>query len=152
MSVNDDEVRTANRAVLDEVLRSVAAQDADGVERHLAPDMTMELPYLDGGTLPVPRGEFIENFRMTRQVFSQFPIEVTEVHEGLDPGDFVVEFASDARVRATGAPYRNRFIATFHFRDGKVDRWREYHNPKVAEAALGSTLAGLADDFERETS
>jgi ketosteroid isomerase-like protein len=39
-------------------------------------------------------------------------------------------------VRATGKPYRNRYIGVFRFRGGRICAWREFHNPEITAIAM----------------
>lgn len=50
---------------------------------------------------------------------------------------FVLEYASQGRVVATGAPYANRYISVLTIRDRKVSHWRDYLDPLAVFDALG---------------
>jgi hypothetical protein len=50
------------------------------------------------------------------------------IQQGL-AGVVVLEYASQGRVVATGAPYANRYISVLTIADRKVRRWRDYLDP-----------------------
>jgi uncharacterized protein len=49
----------------------------------------------------------------------------------------VLEYASEGRVVATGAPYTNRYISVLTIDQRKVTRWRDYLDPLAVFDALG---------------
>ena len=49
----------------------------------------------------------------------------------------VLEYASEGRVVATGAPYANRYISVLTITDREVTRWRDYLDPVAVFDALG---------------
>jgi uncharacterized protein len=59
------------------------------------------------------------------------------VHHDTRSGVVVLEYASDGRVVATGAPYGNRYISVLTVVDRKVTRWRDYLDPLAVFDALG---------------
>ena len=59
------------------------------------------------------------------------------VHHDRDTGVVVLEYASQGRVVATGAPYANRYISVLTITDRKVSRWRDYLDPLAVFDAVG---------------
>jgi uncharacterized protein len=59
------------------------------------------------------------------------------VHHDLNTGVVVLEYASQGRVVATGAPYANRYISVPPIADRKVRFWRDYLDPVAVFNALG---------------
>ncbi len=59
------------------------------------------------------------------------------VHHDPNTGVVVLEYASEGRVVATGAPYANRYISVLTIEDRKVTRWRDYLDPVAVFDALG---------------
>jgi uncharacterized protein len=49
----------------------------------------------------------------------------------------VLEYASQGKVVATGAPYGNRYISVLTLRDREVVHWRDYLDPVAVFDALG---------------
>jgi uncharacterized protein len=59
------------------------------------------------------------------------------LHHDREAGVVVLEYASEGRVVATGAPYSNRYISVLTITDRKVTRWRDYLDPVAVFDALG---------------
>jgi ketosteroid isomerase-like protein len=59
------------------------------------------------------------------------------VHRDRETGVVVLEYASEGRVVATGAPYANRYISVLTIADRKVSRWRDYLDPIAVFDAVG---------------
>jgi ketosteroid isomerase-like protein len=59
------------------------------------------------------------------------------VHHDTKTGVVVLEYASEGRVVATGAPYANRYISVLTITDRTITRWRDYLDPIAVFDALG---------------
>ena len=59
------------------------------------------------------------------------------VHHDTGTGVVVLEYASEGRVVATGAPYANQYISVLTITDRKVTHWRDYLDPVAVFDALG---------------
>ena len=59
------------------------------------------------------------------------------VHHDTKTGVVVLEYASEGRAVATGAPYANRYVSVLTITDRKVARWRDYLDPIAVFDALG---------------
>jgi ketosteroid isomerase-like protein len=59
------------------------------------------------------------------------------VHHDIATGVVVLEYASQGRVVATGAPYANRYISVITIVDRKVRHWRDYLDPVAVFDAVG---------------
>jgi ketosteroid isomerase-like protein len=83
----------------------------------------------------------IEGKEATRAYFSKagtvfrMTLEITAVHECLDPDELILEYASHGEVVATGKPYENTYIGVYRFRDGRIWQVREFHNPLITQRA-----------------
>lgn len=133
--VIDEDKRTANRAVVDTVLRTVSAGQFDRLAEHVTDDLVFELPY-GPDFMPDPvvgREAWNEMQLMTFALFSSFALELVEVHDCLDPDELIAEYRSTAVVARNGNDYRNRYIGVFRFRDGRISHWREFHNPEATK-------------------
>lgn len=71
-------------------------------------------------------------------LFDPFEFTVVETYLGTDPDVIIVEYTSRGTARPTGRDYDNRYVGIMRVRDGKVQLWREYHNPEQMTAAFGS--------------
>jgi ketosteroid isomerase-like protein len=122
-----------------EVLARAGAMDIEGLARHLAPDIVMELPYAPP---PLPRrydglSAVLGFQRSSAALFSTFAIEVERVHVVEHATVVVAEYRSDGVVAASGGPYRNRYITVFELDPGgRIRRWREFYDPAVVQAAF----------------
>lgn len=122
-----------------ELLALAGAMDVEGLARHLAPDIVMELPYAPA---PLPRrydglSAVLGFQRASAALFSSFSIAVERVHVVEDAPVVVAEYRSDGVVAATHGPYRNRYITVFELDPGgRVRRWREFYDPAVVQAAF----------------
>ena len=59
------------------------------------------------------------------------------VHHDPAQGTVVLEYASEGRVVATGAPYANRYVSVIALRDREIVHWRDYLDPLAVFDALG---------------
>jgi ketosteroid isomerase-like protein len=133
-----DEQRKAQEELVLEVMRRISAGRADDMVELLHDDLVFELPYGPKGMPPsFDKPTFAVMQSHTFKMFSSFSLEPVAFHPLLDPDGLVAEYKSDSTVAASGKPYRNTYIGVFHFRDGKIDRWKEFHNPEVSNEALG---------------
>jgi len=122
-----------------ELLALAAAMDVDGMARHFAPDIVMELPYAPA---PMPKrydglSAVLAFQRASAALFSSFTIEVERVHV-VEGGTVVVaEYRSDGIVAKKRRVYRNRYITVFELDpSGRVRRWREFYDPEVVLGAF----------------
>lgn len=129
-----DEIRSRNLEAVRRAFAGIGNGDADEMLANYTEDLVLELPY---GTPLVLEGR--ENVRTylkgAFEVFS-FRLEITEVHECVDPDKLVIEYTSEGRVTTTGKSYANRYIGVYWFRDGAIRRVREFYDPMVSERAM----------------
>jgi ketosteroid isomerase-like protein len=59
------------------------------------------------------------------------------VHHDPAQGTVILEYASEGKAVATGAPYGNRYISVLTLRDREVAHWRDYLDPLAVFDALG---------------
>jgi ketosteroid isomerase-like protein len=74
-------------------------------------------------------------------VATTWPFITTQV-----TGVVVLEYASQGRVVATGAPYSNRYISVLSIVDRKVAHWRDYLDPLAVFDAFGWPAAAADSD------
>ncbi len=128
-----DDRRASNRAVVEEVIATISAGRFEQLADFVSDDLIFELPYgPDFMPNPVEGREAWNQMQlMTFKLFTSFALELVEVHECLDPDELIAEYRSNAVVARNGNAYLNRYIGVFHFRDGKICAWREFHNPEA---------------------
>lgn len=133
--MTDDEVRRRN---LEVVRRSFAGVSQGRVDLQLeacTEDVVLELPYADPPVRLEGKAAIRAHVGPALETFS-FRLEITAVHECVDPDLLVLEYVSDGRVTTTGKAYSNSYVGIVRFRDGLICSQREYYNPVVAVRAL----------------
>ena len=98
-------------------------------------DVVFEFPYADPPhTL---EGKDAAHAYLTKALaVFRFTLEITTLHECVDPDELVVEYASTGSISTTGQPYANTYIGVYHFRDGRICRVKEFYNPLPSMRAL----------------
>ncbi|MEI8022222.1 MAG: nuclear transport factor 2 family protein, partial [Schlesneria sp.] len=94
-------------------------------------DIVLEFPFTDPPTVVPGRTAVHERLTNAFKVF-QFDLAISDVHACLDPDELIVEFTGSGSYLPNGAPYENRYIAVFTFRDEMICRQREYFDPTQA--------------------
>jgi uncharacterized protein len=123
-----------NLAAVRRTFEGIAAGNADQLLREWTEDLVLELPYADP-----PRR--IEGKDAARAYLSQafeifrFALQITAVHECVDPDQLVIEYTSSGHIATTGRAYANTYIAVYGFRDGRIWRVKEFHNPLLVMRA-----------------
>jgi ketosteroid isomerase-like protein len=118
------------RRNLDAVLGAFAGIGAGDPERQLAhytDDMVLDLPFSSPPKRIEGKAAALEFLSVALGAF-ELTLTVDEVHPGLDPDEMVIEFCSSGTHRASGAPYANRYVAVYRFRDGAISFQREYYD------------------------
>ena len=113
--------------------RRIGAADIAALEKLYTEDYVLELPYAErdrggrgsiGGPGPCRRRSRAPALHAHRH----------RGHPSADPDLVIAEYTSEGAWVATGAPYRNRYIGLWWFRDGKVCRTREFYNPPATSS------------------
>jgi ketosteroid isomerase-like protein len=126
-----DAHRQRNFDAIQRVFAAVSAGDADAQVANYTEDITLEFPFTDPPTIVEGRAAVHERLTNAFKVF-QFTLALTGVHPCVDADEFIVEFIGSGTYLPNGAPYENRYIAVFGFRDGMIYRQREYFDPTQA--------------------
>jgi uncharacterized protein len=67
--------------------------------------------------------------------FFEMRLEITAVHECVEPDKLILEYSSTGTMLTTGRPYANSYIGIYWFRDGQIWQVNEFHNPMITERA-----------------
>lgn len=126
-----DAHRQRNFDAVTRVFAAVSAGDADAQIANYTEDVTLEFPFTDPPTVVDGRDAVHERLSNAFKVF-QFSLELTSAHPCVDPDEFIVEFVGSGTYLPNDAPYENRYIAVFRFRDGLIYHQREYFDPTQA--------------------
>lgn len=125
-----------------EIARAVSDYDFEVIAQHLHDDLVIECPFPAFFQGPLRRGgsQVAAGFGFIPQIFKSFRLTITEVYDCPEQDVVVFEQTSEG-VLVTGAPYANRYVMIFGFRDGKVVLWRECFNPVVMNESMAPLLA-----------
>jgi ketosteroid isomerase-like protein len=125
-----------------EIARAVSDYDFGAVARCLHEDLVIECPFPAFFQGPMRRGgvQVAAGFAFIPQIFKSFKLHITEIYDCPQQNVVVFEQTSEG-VFVTGAPYANRYLMVFGFRDGKVVLWRECFNPIVMNEGMAPLLA-----------
>jgi ketosteroid isomerase-like protein len=133
--VDERDIRARNLQCLRNAFAGVSAADADLMLANYTEDLVMELPYGDGPSVIEGREAVRAHLRGAFKAL-QFRLDLTAVHETVDPEMAVAEYVSEGRVTSTGKRYANVYIGVYWFRDGLICRVREFYDPLVAIKAF----------------
>jgi ketosteroid isomerase-like protein len=126
--------REDNLAAVRRYFAGAAAADADQMLEPWTDDLVYEERFSDPPRRIVGKEATRAYFSKAGTVF-RMTLELTEVHECLDPDKLVLEYTSQGHVVATGDPYRNSYIGVYRFRDGQIWHVSEFHNPLITARA-----------------
>jgi ketosteroid isomerase-like protein len=134
---DDDEVRARNRAALDGAVAAINRGDAVAQMTHCTDDLVLEFPFSD----PPKRLEgkdVIQPYLVNALSMFRLDLRVGAVHESTDPDLLIVEAAATGTFLPNDAPYENRYVIFYRFRDGLICHQREYFNPLAAQRATSA--------------
>ncbi len=136
--MGDAERRKSNLLKLRSVFNKMSTGKSLETVSDISEDFEFELPYgPDRKPVKVKgREPWKQMNEMTWGAFSRFRLEITKIHEMLNPDEIILEYISNGEVKATGKTYLNRYIGYFRFDDGLICEWREFHNPDVVSEAM----------------
>ena len=128
-----------NARVLRECFAAIAAGDVDRLVAHYTPDYEIDFPYRSPHETFAVRGrEEVRAYLVRAFARVEIALVITGEYPAADPDLIVAEYRSEGRLRASGAPYGNRYVGFWWFRDGQVCRTREYYDPVLAAAGLSA--------------
>jgi len=136
--MSDQDRRARNLAAVQGAVEAINAGDAAGQMTHYTDDLVLEFPFAD----PPKRLEgkaVIEPYLTTALGLFTLDLRVVEVHETTDLDELIVEAAATGTYTPNGAPYENRYVIVYGFRDGLICRQREYYNPLAAQRSAAAT-------------
>lgn len=123
-------------------LDAVGALAVDDIAPLFHVDGRLDIPYAPDG---IPRT--IEGRAAIDEFYQALPQMATPLNFSdyriwaLDEdGEYVAEYRSDSSFKATGAAYRNTYVARVTVRDGGIARFAEYFDPIPLVEALGGTV------------
>jgi ketosteroid isomerase-like protein len=130
------------REVVERYFEIMNRLEIDALGDLFADDVVFRLPFA-----PEPIPQETVGKAAVLEVYSGFPSLVSplgfhdiEIKPLAADGGYVATYQSDCTMLPTGAPYRNRYIALFEVRDGKLAAFAEYFDPVVFLEALGTKI------------
>ena len=121
-----------SEALLRRVFDAIGAADVDALGELYADDYVLELPYAKPDPVRVEGLANVQQYLRAAFGVFRFTLTITELHPLGDDDGIVAEYTSEGTNLSTGAPYANRYIGLWLFRDGRVRLTREYYDPMVA--------------------
>ena len=111
-------------------LDSIGALDFDRVERCLAADAVMVLPFVEEGPPTRGRSAIVEQLRTSVPVmFERMNFTYDAWYDVRGAESLIAEYHSECPQRGTGNVYRNSYITVFAFEGDKIALYKEYLNP-----------------------
>jgi ketosteroid isomerase-like protein len=136
MSESDQERRERNKEQIRYVLthlREMGNGSEEGLAPYFAVEVLFEAPYRKVRRLGVD-----QIHTELRRVADEFTVMChTDIvfTDGLNPDEFVVESAAEAKFRATGEDYPQRYVVFFKMKDDKIMTQRQYYNTRILHLA-----------------
>src|SRR3954453_14970943 len=134
--MDDQERRRTNRATLERALAAVGAADYVAMASIYTEDYVLELPYAEPEPVRLQGFKEIGTYLGPSMKSLRFSLELTTVHECLDPDLLIAEYTSQGEETTTGKPCANVYIGVWRFRGGQVCGVKEFYNPQLAQRAL----------------
>lgn len=119
-------------------LNGIGDLDFDRVERRLAGDAVMTLPFVEG--LPPTRGSaaIVAQLRSSvSAMFERMTFTYDRWYDVPDEGVLIAEYHSECPIKGTGDVYRNSYITVFAFDGQKIVLYKEYLNPLKLSGVTG---------------
>lgn len=130
------------KSLIESYLDAVSSLTVDDIAPLFHTDGRLDIPYAPAG---IPRA--IEGRAAIDEFYQALPEMVTplnfsdyKIWELEEEGEYIAEYRSDSSFRATGAAYRNSYVARVTIRGGKIARFAEYFDPIPLVEALGGTV------------
>lgn len=145
MALNDALVRTRNTELAQAYLHLMKEQKWDAWIDLWIDDAVLEFPFAPTGgqSRLVGKADILGYMRAVSGRIEVLGVKELKIHPMLDPEQVLVELQIEGRIPATGAPYDQRYVTLFTFKDGRLSHYREYWNPLVSIEAYGSYDAWL---------
>jgi ketosteroid isomerase-like protein len=134
-TISDADRRVRNLEAVRRAFVGISHADADEMLENYTEDLILDLPYADPPSAIDGREAVRAYLRGAFEIF-KFRLDITDVHQGLDPDVLVVEYAGEGHVTTTQKAYRNTYIGVYWFRDGVICRVREFYNPMPSIESL----------------
>jgi uncharacterized protein (TIGR02246 family) len=120
----------------------ILSGDTEGFADLFAPDAVMEFCFHGppgGAPVRLEGREAIREYtrRVTDSPLQITGYEVTELYQAEDPAVVIVEMRSTATLATTGRSVTARSIQVLRIRDGQIELFRDFADPRIFEALAG---------------
>ena len=128
----------SNVEIAHAVMDHMSAGRFEAAASHLHDDVIVDCPFQAFHQGPLRRGKatVAAGFAFIPMVFSKFQLIIDETYDCPEDQAVVLEMHSEGVFAAGGAPYQNRYVMVFEFRDGKIILWRECFDPDVMNRGM----------------
>jgi len=126
--------RGDNLAAVRRYFDGAASADVDQMLDAWTDDLVYEEAFSDPPRRIEGKDALRPYFSKAGEVF-RMSLEITAVHECVDPDLLVLEYVSNGTILTTGRSYANTYIGVYRFRDGRIRQVKEFHNPLITERA-----------------
>jgi ketosteroid isomerase-like protein len=136
MSESDQERRERNEHQIRHVLthlRELGDGPEEGLEPYFAREVLFEAPYRTVRRIGVD--QIHEELRRVADEFTVMRHDDIVFTDALNPDELVVESRADAKFRATGDDYPQRYVIFFKMKSGRIMTQRQYYNTQVLHLA-----------------
>jgi uncharacterized protein len=108
-----------------------------------AEDARCEFPYAAEGRPRSLQGRsaILEYMRAAAGRFAIDGVDRLVLHEDREGSTLVAELAIKGHVLGSGEPYNQQYVSVFEVVDGHLQRYREYWNPLVVQAAFADDVS-----------
>lgn len=115
--------------------------DAEGFAALFAPDAVIEVPFAGAPDAPMRiegRRKILEFARHAMaSLLSLEDMEVTALHQTQDPEVVIAEMRAKGTVTTTGRSFSVTSVQILRIRDGLIELFRDFADPRVAAEVLG---------------
>lgn len=148
MSDTEKDRRRSNVELVHRYLDAVGTLNLDKLTATLHEEAELVLPYAPPGIPSLTQGKaaFVEFMAAMPRMVSPLNFHAADVLTLEDPDELVAEYRSDARNIATGAPYRNTYIARIRIKEGFIVRYAEFFDPLIFVNVFGEGAEAPAKD------
>lgn len=132
---------TAPRHTVSRFLRAVVSGRPGDLADCYAPDVVIEMPLAVDALYPsrieTTREALRTRFQAGAAIRRYTALDNAVVHETTDPDVLIVEYDVRVEMVDSDEQFSMSFLMVLHFRDGLIDRSRDYTDPIKGARALG---------------
>jgi ketosteroid isomerase-like protein len=132
---------TAPRQTVERFLQAVSSGKPGDLADCYASEIVIEMPLAVNALYPsrieTTREELRARFEAGAAIRRYVALENAVIHETAEPDVLIVEYDVLVQMIDSGEEFSMTFLMVMHFRDGLIDRSRDYTDPIKGARALG---------------